>query len=139
LKSWLENLSNEYIYAVQNMNRTRNISFQSWPFRSQSRLGDPPKFSLWTQVPKKRQVTRGFLLWFFLSWRLTIEEKVRKQNLEESLFRFLTILFPTVGFLKWPILTSSVDNYLDFLERISGEIIIFHLCLNQAHLNFTLM
>ncbi len=34
LKSWLKNLSNEYIYVEQNLNRTRDIGVQSWPFRS---------------------------------------------------------------------------------------------------------
>jgi hypothetical protein len=47
LKSWLKNLSNEYIYAEENLNRTRDICFQSWPFHRQSRLGVPPMFWLW--------------------------------------------------------------------------------------------
>jgi hypothetical protein len=34
-KSWLKNLSNENIHAEQNLNRSRNIGIQSWPFRSQ--------------------------------------------------------------------------------------------------------
>jgi hypothetical protein len=62
LESWLKDLSNEYIYAEQNPNRTRDIGFQSWRFRSQSRLGVPPMFWLWRQVPENWQVTRGFML-----------------------------------------------------------------------------
>jgi hypothetical protein len=37
LKSWLKNLSNECIYAEQNLNITREICFQSWPPRSQKK------------------------------------------------------------------------------------------------------
>ncbi len=55
LESWQKNLSNEYIYVEQNLNTSRDISFQSWRFRSQSRLAVPPKFWLWRQVPKKFQ------------------------------------------------------------------------------------
>jgi hypothetical protein len=47
LERWPKNISNEYIYAEQNMNRSRDINFQSWRFCSQSRLAVPPKFWLW--------------------------------------------------------------------------------------------
>ncbi len=82
LESWPKNLSNEYIYAEQNPNRTRDISFQSWRFRSQSRLGVPPMFWLWGQVPKKWQVTRGFWLWFFLSWGIYYWKKSSETKFE---------------------------------------------------------
>jgi hypothetical protein len=68
LKSWLPDLSNEYIYAEQNPNRARDIGVQSWPFRSQKRPTVSLKFSLWRQVPGSWQVTRGIMLWLFLSW-----------------------------------------------------------------------
>ncbi len=96
MKSWLKNLSKEYIYAEQNPNRTRDICFQSRPFRNPEWLTVFLKFSLWGWVPKKWQVTRGFLLWFFLSWGIDYQKKVRKQNLEESPPGLLTTLFPTV-------------------------------------------
>jgi hypothetical protein len=68
LKSWPKNLSNEYIYAEQNPNRTRDICFQSWACRSQSRLTISTKFWLWWLVPRMWQVTRGVIVWLFLSW-----------------------------------------------------------------------
>ncbi len=86
LESWLKTLSNEYIYAEQNPNRTRAISIQSWPLCWQKRLGDSPKFSLWRQVPENWQVTRGFLLWFFLSWSIDYRIKSEKTKSERSTF-----------------------------------------------------
>jgi hypothetical protein len=80
LKSWLKNLSNEYIYAEQNTSRTRDISFQSWPFRSQSKLTFSHKFSLWGQVPEKWQVTRDFMLQLFLSWGIDYWIKNKKSK-----------------------------------------------------------
>ncbi len=68
LKSWLKNLSNEYIYAEGNLNRSWDIWFQSWLFRNQKRLLFSPKFWLWRQVQENWQVKRGFMVWFFLSW-----------------------------------------------------------------------
>jgi hypothetical protein len=97
LKSWPKNLSNEYKYAELNLSRTRDISFQSWLFHSQSRLEVPPKFSLWRQVPENWQVSRGFLLWLFLNLSIDYRKKVQKQNLEESLLGLSSTLFPTVA------------------------------------------
>jgi hypothetical protein len=63
------------IYAEQNPNRTRDICFQNWPFRNQKWLTVFLKFSLWRRVPENWQVTRGFMLWSFLSWGIDYRNK----------------------------------------------------------------
>ncbi len=67
-KSWLKNLSNEYIYSEQSTSRSRDICFQSWPFYSPNRPGFFLKFWLWRPIPKNWGQTREFLLWLSLSW-----------------------------------------------------------------------
>jgi hypothetical protein len=42
------------------------------------------------------------MMWFFLSWGIDYQQKVRKQNLEESLLGLMTTLFPTVRVPKVP-------------------------------------
>ncbi len=78
MESWLKNLSNEYIYAEQNPNRTWDIWIQSWPFRSRKRPCFSTKYWLWRQVPEKWEVTRGFMVWFFLSWGIDYRKKNKK-------------------------------------------------------------
>ncbi len=65
-------------YVEQNPNRTRDISFQSWPCRSQKRNTISLKFWLWRQVPENWQLTRGFPVWFFLSWGIDYRIKSEK-------------------------------------------------------------
>ncbi len=78
LKSWLKNLLIEYIYAEQNPNRTWDIWFQSWPFRSEKRIANSTKFSLWRPVPGKWAATWGFMVWLFLSWGIDYQIKNKK-------------------------------------------------------------
>ncbi len=78
LKSWLKNLLIEYIYAEQNPNRTWDIWFQSWPFRSEKRLANSTKFWLWRSVPGKWAATWGFMVWLFLSWSIDYQIKNKK-------------------------------------------------------------
>ncbi len=59
LKSWLKTLSNEYIYAEQNPNRTRDICFEE--------IGG----------------CKGFLLWFFLSWSIDYRTKSAKAKFKK--------------------------------------------------------
>jgi hypothetical protein len=75
LESWLKNLSNEYIYAEQNPNRTRVTGLQNWPFRIQKRPTFSLKFWLWTQVPENWGKTRGFMLFLVLSWGIDYRKK----------------------------------------------------------------
>ncbi len=65
MKSWLKNLSNEYIHAEQNLN-TRYLP-PKLTLSQPKKITISPKFWLWRQVPEIWQVTRGFMLWFFLS------------------------------------------------------------------------
>ncbi len=78
MKSWLKNLLIEYIYAEQNPNRTWDIWFQSWPFRSEKRIANSTKFWLWRQVPENWQATWGFMVWLFLSWGIDYQIKNKK-------------------------------------------------------------
>ncbi len=78
MKSWLKKLSIEYIYAEQNPNRTWDIWFQSWPFRSEKRIANSTKFWLWRPVPGKWAATWGFMAWLFLSWGIDYQIKNKK-------------------------------------------------------------
>jgi hypothetical protein len=49
LKSWLKNLSNEYKYAEQNSNRSRDIWLQSLPIRNEKDL----EKKIWMSVKEK--------------------------------------------------------------------------------------
>ncbi len=96
IHQWKADLLIEYKYVEQNMNRARDIGVQSWPFRSQKIARFSPKIWLWRQVPENWQVTRGFILWLFLSWSIDYRTKIQKHDLEESLLGLLATLFPTV-------------------------------------------
>ncbi len=65
-------------YAEQNLNRTWDICFQIWPFRSQRKLSISPKFWLWRPVPGKWAATRDFMVWLFLSWGIDYQIKNKK-------------------------------------------------------------
>ncbi len=77
-KIWLQNLSNEYIYAEQNPNRTRDIRVQSWHFLSRKRPRFSPKFSLRKYLPENWQVTKGFMMWLFLNWSIDYQIENKK-------------------------------------------------------------
>jgi hypothetical protein len=58
---------------------------------------DHPAVTLKTRtVPEKLQVTRGFMLWFFLNWGIDYRIKNEKTNSGRITFLILTTLFPTV-------------------------------------------
>jgi hypothetical protein len=128
LKSWLKNLSSEYIYAEQIPNRTWDMCLQSWSCRSQRRETFSLKFWLWRQVPKKWQITRGFMFWRFLSWGIDYRTEIFKSCFEESLFWILTTLFPTVTWLStrkfmtcFVFLSMPESTFLRWVWSGSGE------------------
>ncbi len=59
-----------YIYAGVNLNRSRDICFQSWPSRSEKSMKFSPKLSLWRRLPGSQGATRDFMLWVFLNWSI---------------------------------------------------------------------
>jgi hypothetical protein len=73
-----KNLSIEYIYVEQNLNRSWDIWLQSWPCRSQKWETLSLLFWLWRQVPENWQLTRDFMLWCFLSWGIDYRIKSEK-------------------------------------------------------------
>ncbi len=68
----------KYKYVEQNPNQSGDISFQSWPCCSKRRNTISLKFWLWRPVPENWQVTRGFPVWFFLSWGIDYRIKSEK-------------------------------------------------------------
>jgi hypothetical protein len=96
LKSWLKNLSNEYIYAELNSSKTWDISFQSCPLRWQKRLTISTKFWLWRPMLGNRRQPGVLYFGVFLVGALTIKQKTQKHDLKESLPGFMTTLLPTV-------------------------------------------
>ncbi len=128
MKSWLKNLSNEYIYAEQNPSRTRDISIQSWPFRSRKRPRVSLKFWLWRSVPEKWQVTRGFMLWFFLNWSIDYQIKNSKTKFGRITFWILTTLFPTVRFppneTQWVLSEFVCEKSLNVKDLMTSRRII---------------
>ncbi len=89
-KSWLKNLSNEYKYVEQNPNRTRDICLQSWPFHCQKRPRHSLKF--WRQVPENWQVTKSFMVCFFLSWG--IDCWIKSEKTKSGRITFLNFNHP---------------------------------------------
>jgi hypothetical protein len=109
LKSWLKNLSNEYIYAEQNPSKTRDIWFQSWSSRSQKASKFSLKFWLCRPVPENWGVPRGYVLWFFLSWGINYCTFNEFGCVDTKISRF--------EFGQWKIFLHSLqENLLNFQQ-----------------------
>ncbi len=121
LKSWLKKLFNEYIYAEQNPTVTRDIGFQSWPCCSQKWETLSLKFPLWRPVPKNWQVTRSFMVWFFLSWGVDCWT----ENLR-SWFRRITLLNYNHPISHCVSFWISTSIYPLLAGRLQGKLKLFN-------------
>jgi hypothetical protein len=111
LKTWSKNLSNEYIYAEQNPNRTWAVGFQSWPYRSRNRQTPFLKFSLWMSVTAKCGASKSFISWFFLSWG--IDYWIKNQKTKSGRITFWIYFHPSAH--------CAISNLKKRIEELENE------------------
>ncbi len=99
LKSWLKNLSNEYMYICwTNVEQNPRYLLPKLTLPQTKNIYNFSKVLTLKADTGKLRENKGVLCFdIFLVGVLTIEQKIQKHDLEESLLGVLTTLFPTVN------------------------------------------
>ncbi len=128
------------IYMLNKIRTEPEIfGFQSWPLCWQKRSTDSTNFWLWRQVPENWQVTRGFMLWLFLSWGIDYWTKNAKTK--SGKFTFWNFCHPishcAFAFMdEFLFISKSLGIFWIFLANFCGKwIFIFSFCSPAAQVS----